>query len=76
MVSCVGGFLLFGILLSGSTFLLAVDYTLLATPTTVECGHYAMATSGNPNALHHDGIQPDLREATEHALLDMIDFLG
>jgi hypothetical protein len=33
--------LIFGLLLSGSTSLRAADYTLLATPTTVEWGHYA-----------------------------------
>src|SRR6266436_9910564 len=31
----------FGLLLSGSTLLQATDYTLLATPATVEWGHYA-----------------------------------
>jgi hypothetical protein len=33
--------LLFGLVLPGSTLLQAADYTLLATPTTVEWGHYA-----------------------------------
>jgi len=37
---------LFGLLLSGTASLQATDYTLLATPTTVEWGHYAADAKG------------------------------
>jgi len=45
--------LLFGLLLSGSTSLPATDYTLLATPTTVEWGHYA--ANAKPAITIHNG---------------------
>jgi acetamidase/formamidase len=53
-----GGFmrhrlLLCGLLLSGPTLLQATDFTLLATPTTVEWGHYA--ASAKPAISIHSG---------------------
>jgi acetamidase/formamidase len=53
-----GGFmrrrvLLFGLLLSGSTFMKATDYTLPATPDTVEWGHYA--ANAKPAIEIHSG---------------------
>jgi acetamidase/formamidase len=54
----IGGFmrrrlLFFGLLLSGSTLLQATDFTLLATPTTVEWGHYA--ANAKPAITIHSG---------------------
>ena len=46
-------FLLFGLLLSGSTLMKATDYTLSATPTTVEWGHYA--ANAKPAITIHSG---------------------